>query len=90
MDDEWPPRCLADTHEVYDRFTFDSLFRRLLADGYDHEETEDMILFHCALSALVFQERIYNKYYCKLSENISCADDLIELKREALDGALNC
>jgi hypothetical protein len=89
MDDEWPPRYVAETYEVYDRFTFDALFRRLLVDGYDHEEAKDIIVHHCALSVLVIQERIHNKYYFRLSEDETMAEDLLEWKREVRDKALN-
>ena len=67
MDDEWPPLCIRETREVYDRSTFDVLFCRLLAEGYDHEEASDIIMHHCALSALTLQERIHNKHYFRLS-----------------------
>ena len=80
MDDEWPPRCVTETCEVYDRFTFDVLFRRLLADGYDHEEASDIIMHHCALSALTLQERIHNKYYFRLSTDEPIAEDLLQLR----------
>ena len=90
MDEEFPPRYVKETYEVFDRFTFDSLFRRLLADGYDHEEAKDIILHHCALSVLVIQERIHNEYYFRLSEDEPVAEDLLEWKREVLKKALNC
>jgi hypothetical protein len=67
---------------VYDRFTFDSLFRNLLKDGCDHEEAKDIIIHNCALSTLVLQERIYNGYYVKISVNEMISDDLLELKNE--------
>jgi hypothetical protein len=51
---------------VYDRFTFDNLFRLLLAHGYDHENGMDFMLANCSFSALVWQERIYNRRYLKL------------------------
>lgn len=89
MDDEFPPAYIRDNYDVFDRFTFDALFRRLLADGYDHEEAKDIIMHHCALSALVLQERIHNEYYFELSVGVAFADDLLELKREALDKAIN-
>jgi hypothetical protein len=89
MDDEWPPRYVTETYEVYDRFTFDALFRRLLGDGYDHEEAKDLIMHHCALSALTLQERIHNEYYLRLSEDDPIAEDLLELKREILNKELN-
>ena len=33
MDDEYPPVYIREFPEVFDRFTFDYLFKRLLADG---------------------------------------------------------
>ncbi|MBN1508106.1 MAG: hypothetical protein JW955_14740 [Sedimentisphaerales bacterium] len=89
MDEEFPPYYVKEVYEVFDRFTFDALFRRLLFDGYDHEEAKDIIMHHCALSALVSQERIHNRYYLRLSEHVSMADDLLELKREVYAKALN-
>ena len=66
--------------EVFDRFTFDGFFRRLLKDGCDHEEAKDFILYNCALSTLVFQERIYNEYYLDINVNDSISEDLLRLK----------
>ncbi len=34
---------IKENYEVYDRFTFDYLFRTLLQDGYGHEEAKDII-----------------------------------------------
>ena len=57
MDDEYLPDYIKENYEVFDRFTFDNLFKRLLADGYDNEEAKDIIVCNCALSTLVMQER---------------------------------
>ena len=88
MDDEYPPDYVKKNYKVYDRFTFDYLFKRLLADGYDHEEAKDIILYSCALSTLVMQERIYNEYYLEISENDTIAPDLLDLQREIWNKAL--
>ena len=88
MDDEFLPDYITTNYKVYDRFTFDYLFKRLLADGCDHEEAKDTILYNCALSTLVMQERIYNEYYLEISENDTIAEDLLELRRDALKKAL--
>ncbi len=61
------PKNDNDMFIVYDRFTFDSLFRLLLANDFDHEDALYFMLANCSLSALVFQERIHNKKYKKLS-----------------------
>ena len=73
---------VRENYEVFDRFTFDYLFKRLLADGYDNEQAKDIILYNCALSALVMQERLHNEYYLEISVNDVMAPDLMELKRE--------
>ncbi|GAI29119.1 unnamed protein product, partial [marine sediment metagenome] len=84
MDDEYLPNYIKHNYEVFDRFTFDYLFKKLLRYGYDHEEAKDIILHNCALSALVLQERIHNEYYYKISEDGEIADDLLELRNETL------
>ena len=83
------PSYIKENYEVFDRFTFDFLFKRLLADGYDHEEAKDIILYNCALSTLVMQERLDNEYYLEISVNDVIAPDLLEFQREILDKALN-
>ena len=89
IDDEYPPNYIKENQEVFDRFTFDFLFKRLLVDGYDHEEAKDIILYNCALSTLVMQERLDNEYYLEISVNDVIAPDLLEFQREILDKALN-
>jgi len=68
---------IKEHHEVYDRFTFDNVFRLLLKAGYERESAKDIIIYNCSLSALVLQERIYNKYYLKISDDEEISDDLI-------------
>ena len=82
MDDEYLPDYIKENYEVFDRFTFDYLFKRLLADGYDNEEAKDIILYNCALSTLVTQERIDNKYYLEICESDTTAPDLLQLREQ--------
>ena len=84
MEDEFLPDYIKENYEVYDRFTFDYLFKRLLSDGYDHEEAKDIILYNCALSTLVMQERIDNGYYREISPSDSVAPDLLDILHEEL------
>jgi len=84
MDDEYPPIYIREFPDVFDRFTFDYLFKRLLAEGYDNEEAKDIILYNCALSTLVTQERIDNEYYLEISVDDEIAPDLMALKEEIL------
>jgi len=76
------PDYIKENYEVFDRFTFDYLFKRLLADGYDHEEAKDIILYNCALSTIVTQERLDNEYYLEITAEDEIAPDLAEFKRE--------
>jgi len=61
---------------VYELYTFDNLFRLLLKHGFDHEESLDFILCNCSLSAIIFQERIFNNKYKKLSAKDALPSDL--------------
>ena len=82
MDDEYLPDYIKEHYEVFDRFTFDYLFKKLLADGYDNEEAKDIILYNCALSTLVTQERIDNEYYLEICESDTTAPDLLQLREQ--------
>jgi hypothetical protein len=82
------PDYIKENYKVHDRFTFDYLFKRLLADGYDHEEAKDIILYNCALSTLVMQERLYNEYYLEMSVDNNMAPDLLDMYREAFNKAV--
>ncbi len=88
MDDEYLPDYVKENYEVFDRFTFDHLFKRLLADGYDNEEAKDIILYNCALSTLVTQERIDNEYYLEISVSDGMVPDLLEIYREEFNKAV--
>ncbi len=77
VNDQTLSKALRKHNEINDRFTFDDLFRMSLHTGFSHEETKNIILNNCSLSAIVFQERIENKSYLKMSDEIS--SDLIEL-----------
>lgn len=84
MEDEYPPVYIREFPEVFDRFTFDYLFKRLLFDGYDQEAAKDIILYNCALSALVMQERLDNKYYLSMTARDGVAPDLLAMLHEEL------
>ena len=88
MDDKYLPSYIKENYEVFDRFTFDYLFKRLLADDYDHEEAKDIILYNCALSTLVTQERFDNEYYLEMSVDDSWAPDLLTMYREEFVNAV--
>ena len=84
MDDEYLPDYIKENYDVFDRFTFDYLFKRLLADGYDNEQAKDVILYNCALSLLVMQERLDNNYYLKMKDTNGIVPDLLAMLHEEL------
>jgi len=88
MEDECLPDYIKDNYEVFGRFTFDYLFKRLLADGYDNEEAKDIILYNCALSTLVTQERLDNDYYLEMTVSDGMAPDLLDMYREEFNKAV--
>jgi len=88
MEDQYLPDYITQNYEVFDRFTFDYIFRRLLADGYNHENAMDTILHNCVLSALVMQERIYNRYYFEICVSQTVSPDLAGLQRDIFSKAL--
>jgi len=70
------PRDANGMYIIYELFSFDNLFRLLLKNGFDNEEALYFILRGCSLSALVFQERIHNKRYKRLSGKDALPPDL--------------
>lgn len=61
------PKDVNDMYIVYDLFTFDNLFRLLLANDFGHEDAFYFMLANCSMSAHVFQERLHNKIYRNLN-----------------------
>lgn len=68
--------------QINDRFTFDSLFRKLLTEYESEEDVLNYILTCYSLSTMVFQERVENKYYRKIKVDEEISADLLELKKE--------
>lgn len=74
---------------VYELYTFDNLFRLFLKNNFDHEEALYFILANCSLSALVFQERIHNKTYEKLTAKDALPPDLAASKAQLIYDLIN-
>jgi len=83
--DDYVEEFMKNNYECFDRFTFDKIFRFLLSEDFSHEDAKDLILYNCALSAIIFQERIYNGYYKKITVSESISEDLRELRNEILN-----
>ncbi len=87
MEDEIE-QYLLQNQICYDRFTFDEIFRFLLNHGLLHEEAKDLILFHCSLSAIIFQERIDNNFYKSISILETISKDLQQYMTDILNKSL--
>ncbi len=72
---------MSEHEECFDRFTFDKIFGFLLNNNFTREEAKEFMLIKCKFSALVLQERIYNKFYLKI-DPLCISSDLLELKNE--------
>ena len=77
------PKDKVGLYIIYDLYSFNNFFRLLLKDGYLHEDALMFMLGSCSFSAVVFQERIHNKKYLKLS-----GDDAIHPKQAACKARL--
>ena len=75
--------------EIYDRFSFDKIFRILLIEGFDFDEALNFILNNCKLSAIVYQERIENLYYQKISVDEILSKDLREFRQNIFNTFFN-
>lgn len=70
---------------IYELYSFDNLFRLLLKNNFFHEEAINFIIANCSLSGIIFQERIHNKSYLKLS-----AEDALSPEESAIKSRLLC
>lgn len=74
------PKNSEGLYIIYDRYSFDNFFRLILKNGLNHEDSLSFVLYNCSLSALVFQERIYNKYYLRFSAKDALSSGLASRK----------
>ena len=85
---DFPKECNG-LYIVYELYTFDNLFRLLLKSNFDHEEALYFILANCSLSAYVFQERIHNMKYEKLSAKDSLSSGLAACRARLIYDLMN-
>jgi len=83
------PKDGAGLYVVCDLYTFDNLYRLLLKNSFDHEESLCFILSNCSLSALVFQERIHNMKYRELSAEDALSAELAACKAKLICDIMN-
>ncbi len=69
---------------VYELYTFDNFFRLLLKNSFNHEEALGFIFCNCSLNALIFQKRIHNMRYKKLSADDALPADLASCKAQLI------
>ena len=75
---------------LYEMHSFDNFFRLLLKHRFDHKNALYSIFANCALSAVVFQERIHNKAYLKLRGKDALSPRLASIKAMLIFDILQC
>lgn len=83
------PRNSEELYYVYDLYSFDNFFRLLLKNSLDHEEALNFILSNSSLSAVVFQERIHNKRYLRLSAKDALSPKAASVKMRLIHDLLD-
>jgi len=75
---------------VYEVYSFDNFFKLLLKQGYSNEKALGFVLTNCALSGVVFQERIFNKKYLDLRIKNVLSPKEASRKTHLIFNMLNC
>jgi hypothetical protein len=83
------PKSGEGLYYVYDLYSFDNFFRLLLKNGLDFEEALNFILSNSSLSAIVFQERIHNKGYVRLSAKDALSPQAASVKMRLIHELLD-
>ena len=84
------PKNSEGSYMVYELYSFDNFFRLLLKHGFNHNDALYYIFAKCALSAVVFQERIHNKAYLKLRGEDAPSSRLASIKAMLIFDILQC
>lgn len=75
---------------IYELYSFDNIFRLLLKNNFSHEQAINFIIANCSLSGLVFQERIHNKQYNKLSAKDVLSPEDSAIKARLIYEVMEC
>ena len=84
------PKNSEGLYMIYELYSFDNFFRLLLKNGLNHEDALYYIFAKCALSAVVFQERIHNKAYLKLRGEDAPSPRIASMKAMLIFDILQC
>ena len=74
------PKNSEGLYIIYELYSFDNFFRLLLKNRLNYEDSLNYVLCNCALSGLVFQERIHNKHYLRISSKDALSPELASIK----------
>lgn len=83
------PKNSEGMYIIYDRYSFDNFFRLVLKNELNHDDSLYFVLSNCALSALIFQERIHNRYYLRLSAKDALPSKLASRRARLIFDMLN-
>lgn len=84
------PKNSEGSYMLYELYSFDNFFRLLLKHGFNQENALYFVFARCALSAVVFQERIHNNDYLKLRGEDALSPRLASIKAMLIFDILEC
>jgi len=84
------PKNSEGLYMLYELYSFDNFFRLLLKHKLNHKDSLYFILCNCSLSGLVFQERIHNNNYLKISAKDALSSKDASVKAKLIFDILQC
>jgi len=75
---------------IYEMYSFNNFFRLLLKRGYNNERALEFVLTNCSLSAVVFQEGIFNKKYLDIKSEEALSPEVASSKPRLISDMLDC
>ena len=85
------PKNQEGLYIVYELFTFDNLFRLLMANwDLNHDDALDFMISNCSFSAIIFQERIHNKNYYSLDTKDVLPPNEAAVRAKLISDLLDC
>ena len=84
------PKNKNGMYVIYELYSFDNFFKLLLKNSFSHDEAINFIMSQCSVSGIVFQERIHNKYFLKISRKNILRPKEASVKARLLYDIMDC
>lgn len=84
------PKNSEGLYMLYELYSFDNFFRLLLRHRLNHKDSLYFILYNCSLSGVIFQERIHNNTYLKISTKDVLSPKEASIKAKLIFDIVQC